>query len=112
MPAKKKSRYTFSKRPHTINHIGDNINNNVSKIVLMRYFLILLDIRDEQYFQFFTDSGNIVDRMGAVHATFTYDYIVIITKNPTRLLSNKLLSNDRLRFSRYSIIWIKFYPNY
>lgn len=50
--------------------------------------------------------------MGAVHATFTYDYIVIITKNPTRLLSNKLLSNDRPRFSRYSIIWIKFYPNY
>lgn len=50
--------------------------------------------------------------MGAVHATFTYDYIVIIIKNPTRLLSNKLLSNDRLRFSRYSIIWIKFYPNY
>lgn len=56
--------------------------------------------------------------MGAVHATFTYDYIVIIKnyiviiKNPTRLLSNKLLSNDRLRFSRYSIIWIKFYPNY
>lgn len=48
MPAKKKSRYTFSKRPHMINHIGDNINNNVSNIVLMRYFLILLDIRDEQ----------------------------------------------------------------
>lgn len=48
MPAKKKSRYIFSKRPHTINHIGDNINNNVSNIVLMRYFLILLDIRDDQ----------------------------------------------------------------
>lgn len=81
MPAKKQRinfRYTFSKRPHTINDIGDNIeeniDNNVLNIVLMRYSLILILEMTNNIFNSLQCSGNIVDRMGAVHATFIYDY--------------------------------------
>lgn len=71
-------RYTFSKRPHTINDIGDNIeeniDNNVLNIVLMRYSLILILEMTNNIFNSLQCSGNIVDRMGAIHATFIYDY--------------------------------------